>query len=89
MTPSERLRNLRISLGLSIRDWATHLNMNIDECKEIERGKTPTILYIQSVCIAYSVSADYLLLGKTGPMMISPSDAERPCGQTLLFTDTK
>ena len=61
----EKLRQLRQERGLTLKNVATALNINLMTYAHYEHGdREPSISMLKSLCDFYDVSADYLI-GRT------------------------
>ena len=61
----KRLRELRLSRGMTQEELAEALNINLDHMRKMERGKEGcSIDLLLEIAIYFNVSTDYLLMGK-------------------------
>lgn len=58
----ERLKNLRLKMGLSQEDLSNYLNITIDEVKDIESGeKIIDTTTFDDICSLYGCDHNYLM----------------------------
>lgn len=73
---SEKLRQLRKSLGLTQTAFGEKLGVSIDVIKNLEyRRTTPTDLFVKHLCDIYNVNSEWLE-GSSEEMFISSSDPD-------------
>ena len=54
---------------------ASDLRVNRESVRRYLRGASPSVTFLQRVCIVYGVSADWLLCGRGEPgVILSPDD---------------
>ncbi len=62
---AERLKELRTEKGLTLKQLAFELSMNMQTYSNYEKGtRQPPIDFLIKVCNFYNISADYLI-GRT------------------------
>ena len=61
----KRLRELRLSKGMTQEELAEALNINLDHMRKMERGRERcSIDLLLEIAIYFNVSTDYLLMGR-------------------------
>ncbi len=59
---NERLKEIRLEKGLTIKDVCTALGLTISAYAHYEQGiREPSITMLKKICIFFGVSADYLI----------------------------
>lgn len=65
MSFGERLKELRLARGLTLREVSVAIDMSIMGYAHYERGETePTLAILRKLCDLFDVSSDYLI-GRT------------------------
>ena len=59
---NERLKQIRLEKGLTIKDVAKALDMTFSAYAHYEQGiREPSIAILRKLCILFDVSSDYLI----------------------------
>jgi transcriptional regulator with XRE-family HTH domain len=89
MTVNERIRKVRKSLGLTIKEFAQTMGSSHGYLGGIELGDRPVNLRtIRIICLTYGIREEWLLTGK-GEMLTDPAVGMRANSLAKKFEDLR